>query len=172
VGRDPGPSRVAAHGPSFAPERWEEQSGYSPSTIAAEIAGLVAAAEIANHNHDDASASLWLGVADDYQRSIKDWTVTTNGPLGTGRYFIRLSKTGDPNAAITHNVGNGGPARLRAGRLNTDGRRPNWSCCQSGRSWIVPSRDVSVALGSRVRRARTVLAWRPRDFAFQRSRSL
>jgi C-terminal binding-module, SLH-like, of glucodextranase/Glycosyl hydrolases family 15/Glucodextranase, domain B len=34
--------------------------------------------------------------------------VTTNGPLAP-RYFIRLSKTGDPNAAITYNVGNGGP---------------------------------------------------------------
>src|SRR5262249_38603308 len=32
-----------------------------------------------------------------------------NGPLGSGRYFIRLSKTGDPNAAISYNVGNGGP---------------------------------------------------------------
>ena len=32
------------HGPSFGPERWEEQSGFSPSTIAAEIAGLIAAA--------------------------------------------------------------------------------------------------------------------------------
>ena len=31
-----------------APERWEEQGGYSPSTIAAEIAGLVAAADIAD----------------------------------------------------------------------------------------------------------------------------
>ncbi len=30
---------VVAHGPSFGSERWEEQSGYSPSTIAAEIAG-------------------------------------------------------------------------------------------------------------------------------------
>jgi hypothetical protein len=34
--------------------------------------------------------------------------VTTNGPLAP-RYFIRLSKTGDPNAAISYNVGNGGP---------------------------------------------------------------
>ena len=34
--------------------------------------------------------------------------MTTNGPLAP-RYFIRLSKTGDPNAAITYNVGNGGP---------------------------------------------------------------
>ena len=34
--------------------------------------------------------------------------MTTNGPLAP-RYFIRLSKTGDPNAAISYNVGNGGP---------------------------------------------------------------
>jgi glucoamylase len=104
----PAANFVAAHGPSFGPERWEEQGGYSPSTIAAEIAGLVAAAETAHHNHDDASAAVWLGVADDYQRSIKGWTVTTTGPLAP-RYFIRLSKTGDPNAAISYNVGNGGP---------------------------------------------------------------
>ncbi len=100
---------IVAHGPSFGPERWEEQGGYSPSTIAAEIAGLVAAADIAKHNGDTASAQLFLGVADDYQRSIKGWTVTTNGPLSTSPYFIRLSKTGDPNAAISYNVGNGGP---------------------------------------------------------------
>ena len=104
----PAANFVAAHGPSFGPERWEEQGGYSPSTIAAEIAGLVGAAEIARHNHDDASAAVWLGVADDYQRSIKGWTVTTTGPFAP-RYFIRLSKTGDPNAAISYNVGNGGP---------------------------------------------------------------
>jgi hypothetical protein len=40
---------------------------------------------------------------------VKSWTVTTNGPLATHPYFIRLSKTGDPNAAISYNVGNGGP---------------------------------------------------------------
>ena len=104
----PAANFVAAHGPSFGPERWEEQGGFSPSTIAAEIAGLVAAAELAHANHDDASAAVWLGVADDWQRSIKGWTVTTNGPLAP-RYFIRLSKTADPNAAISYNVGNGGP---------------------------------------------------------------
>ena len=50
-----------------------------------------------------------LGVADDWQRSVEGWTVTTNGPLATHPYFIRLSKTGDPNAAISYNLGNGGP---------------------------------------------------------------
>src|SRR5215218_6357348 len=99
---------VAARGPAFGVERWEEQSGFSTSTIAAEIAGLVAAAEIARANGDSASAAVWLGVADSWQRQVKGWTVTTSGALAP-RYFIRLSKTGDPNAAISYNVGNGGP---------------------------------------------------------------
>lgn len=100
---------VASHGPSFGPERWEEQGGYSPSTIAAEIAGLISAANIADINGDHVSARVFRGTADDWQRSIKGWTVTTNGPLASTPYFIRLSKTGDPNAAISYNVGNGGP---------------------------------------------------------------
>ena len=100
---------LIAHGPAFGPERWEEQSGFSPSTIAAEIAGLVAAAKIAKQHGARADARIWLATADQYQRSIKGWTVTTNGPLSSDPYFIRLSKTGDPNAAITYNVGNGGP---------------------------------------------------------------
>src|SRR5262249_45270937 len=104
----PAANFIVSHGPASGPERWEEQDGYSPSTIAAEIAGLVAGAALAKANGDTASANVWLGVADDWQRSIKGWTVTTNGPLAP-RYFIRLSKTGDPNAAISYNVGNGGP---------------------------------------------------------------
>ena len=105
----PAANYLAAHGPASGSERWEEQSGYSPSTIAAEIAGLVAAADLARVNGDPASAAVWLGVADDMQRSIKAWTVTTNGPLSADPYFIRLSKTGDPNAAISYGLGNGGP---------------------------------------------------------------
>lgn len=100
---------LAAHGPAFGSERWEEQGGYSPSTIAAEIAGLIAAADIADANGDAQSTWIFRGVADDYQRSVKGWTLTTNGPLSGSPYFTRLSKTGDPNAAITYNVGNGGP---------------------------------------------------------------
>jgi glucoamylase len=80
-----------SHGPSFGSERWEEQGGFSPSTIAAEIAGLVAAADIAQANGDRASARVYRGVADDFQRSVKGWTVTSNGPKSPDPYFIRLS---------------------------------------------------------------------------------
>ena len=58
----------------------------------------------------DADRSLlYLATADHFQRSIKGWTVTTTGPYASGRYFIRLATTGDPNAAIVYNLGNGGP---------------------------------------------------------------
>ena len=56
---------------------------------------------------DTAAARVYRSTADDFQRSVKGWTVTTNGPYATGRYFIRLSKTGDPNAAISYGLGNG-----------------------------------------------------------------
>jgi glucoamylase len=97
---------VVAHGPSDGSERWEEQSGYSPSTIAAEIAGLTAAAAIARVQGDIPHARLYQATADDYARNIESWTVTTSGPFAPS-YFIRVSKTGDPNAAISYSLGNG-----------------------------------------------------------------
>jgi glucan 1,4-alpha-glucosidase len=100
---------IVNNGPATGAERWEDQSGYSPSTIAAEIAGLVAAADIARKSHDYRSANLWQAVADQWRRSIREWTVTTNGPLAHHPYFIRLSKTGNANASVYYNVGNGGP---------------------------------------------------------------
>ncbi len=99
---------LVANGPSDGVERWEEQTGYSPSTIAAEIAGLTAASAIAASHGDTERANLYQATADDFQRNIKSWTVTTTGPYAP-RYFIRLSKTGDPNAAISYSLGNGGP---------------------------------------------------------------
>jgi glucoamylase len=105
----PAANYVASHGPAFGPERWEEQSGFSPSTISAEIAGLIAAAIVADKNGDHDSARVWRATADEFQRNLKKWTLTTNGPLSPHPYFIRLSKNGDPNEAVIYNVGNGGP---------------------------------------------------------------
>ena len=99
---------LVAHGPSDGNERWEEQTGYSPSTIAAEIAGLTAASVIATDHGDQMRSRLYQATADFFQRSIKSWDVTTTGP-DAPRYFVRLSKTGDPNAAISYGLGNGGP---------------------------------------------------------------
>jgi glucan 1,4-alpha-glucosidase len=45
---------IVKNGARTPQERWEEEAGFSPSTIAAEIAGLVCAAEIARRNGDEA----------------------------------------------------------------------------------------------------------------------
>ena len=98
---------IVNHGPAYGEERWEEHMGYSPSTIASEIAGLTAAAHLAQQAGDPTRARLYQATADDYQRNVKSWTVTDTGPYGDHRYFIRLSPTGDPNAAETYNLNNG-----------------------------------------------------------------
>src|SRR5260370_9039666 len=71
---------LVANGPSFGVERWEEQAGYSPSTIAAEIAALTAASVIARTHGDTARPQLYQATADDFHRIIKTSTVTTTTP--------------------------------------------------------------------------------------------
>lgn len=79
-------------------ERWEEQPGFSPSTMASIIAGLVTAAEIAQQVGDEESMSNYLKVADEYETSIEAFTFTTQGKLNhNGRYFLRISENQNPN---------------------------------------------------------------------------
>ena len=89
--------------------------------------GLVAAAESPSQRRRRFGACAWA------------WPTTTSAPSRAGRsrrtgrcradpYFIRLSKTGDPNAAISYNVGNGGPTLdqrtvIDAGFLELPARR-------------------------------------------------
>ena len=89
-------------------ERWENQAGYSPATIAAEIAGLVCAASIAQQNGDGADATKYLQTADAWRANLNAWTLTTTGPYGSA-YYLRLTKDGNPNAATTYSVGDSGP---------------------------------------------------------------
>ncbi len=100
---------LVAHGPSDGVERWEEQSGYSPSTIAAEIAGLTAAANIAAMHGDAARSRVYQATADDFARNIKSWTVTDSGPYTSiaPSYFIRIAKNADPNSGDSVDLGNG-----------------------------------------------------------------
>jgi len=88
---------IVRKGPATPQERWEEEAGYSPSTIAAEIAGLVCAAEIAHHNLDEASAKIYLTTADEWARKVDTWTATTSGVYGDKNYYLRISDDDDPN---------------------------------------------------------------------------
>ena len=105
----PAADYIVANGPATPQERWENQGGYSPATIASEIAGLVCAADIARANSDMGSSNRYLRVADDWQQSVEKWTVTTNGPLASYPYYLRITKDGNPNAGTTYNIGDSGP---------------------------------------------------------------
>lgn len=98
---------IVKNGPSTPQERWEEESGYSPSTIAAEIAGLVCAAEIAKRNGDTASAELYLKTADEWEANLEKWTVTKTGPHSKEPYYIRIAQNGKPDAGEKIELNNG-----------------------------------------------------------------
>jgi glucoamylase len=95
------------NGPASPQERWEEQSGYSPSTIAAEISGLICAARIAQLNQDNASRTQWLTTADEWAGKLESWTVTSTGKYAD-RYYLRLSQHGQPDAGEKIEIANKG----------------------------------------------------------------
>ena len=88
---------LLAAGPRTDQDRWEESAGYSPSSIAAEIAGLVAAARIAQDNGDMTSAGRYLAAADYWQENVEAWTSTATGRFGS-RYYIRINPAAMSNA--------------------------------------------------------------------------
>ena len=101
---------ILENGPETEQERWENQGGYSPATIASEIAGLVTGAKIARANGDTRTAETWEATADAWQAKVDDWTFTTTGPYGGGSYYLRLTKDGNPNAGTTYDLsGDSGP---------------------------------------------------------------
>ena len=89
------------HGPVTAQERWEENSGYSPSTLATIIAGLVCAAEFARGRKDNRAMDFLLDYADWLSAHLEAWTVTSRGELVNGkpRHYIRITPA-DPKHAV------------------------------------------------------------------------
>lgn len=120
---------LVRNGPATQQERWEEASGYSPSTLAATIAGLICAACFARKRGDEATARFLEEYADFIERRIERWTVTTDGVLfpGIRRHYIRILPTrfGDPRPSEDPN----------AGVLGIANRAP-------GSQWEFPAKDV------------------------------
>jgi glucoamylase len=80
-------------------ERWEENSGYSPSTLAAVIGGLICAAEIARDHQSSEMGQFLEEYADWIELHLEDWTVTNDGILhpDVKRHYMRVRppETGD-----------------------------------------------------------------------------
>ncbi|MFW6320213.1 MAG: glycoside hydrolase family 15 protein [Halohasta sp.] len=102
---------VARNGPATAQERWEEEAGYSPSSIAAEIAGLVCAADLAIEEGEDGDALPWLALADEWAERVEEWCATETGTeLHTHTpYYVRVTRDGNPEAGHLRTLANAGP---------------------------------------------------------------
>jgi glucoamylase len=77
--------RAAAFLVRYAPvtqqERWEENAGYSPSTLAAVISGLICAADLARFHGSSELATFLESYADWIEHHLDEWTTTTQGIL-------------------------------------------------------------------------------------------
>ena len=100
------------NGPISPQDRWEENSGISPFTLAIEIVALIAAGEFLSAGERDFVFSL----ADYWNERIEDWTYVSGGPFasqyGVDGYYVRI-----------------GPAAVQGGlcgRVNVANRR-GWS---------------------------------------------
>jgi glucoamylase len=91
---------LVRHGPLTPQERWEEVSGYSPSTLASNISALICAACFARERGDQATAAYLEEYADFLEYHIESWTVTTEGTLLSGmtRHYLRIT----PERADNH----------------------------------------------------------------------
>jgi glucoamylase len=100
---------VADNGPDTGQERWENQGGWSPNSIAAQIAGLVCAADIARRNGDPARAARYEQKADLWERNVERWTATTNGPYDPKPYYVRVTKDGNADDGSSYSLGDNFP---------------------------------------------------------------
>ncbi len=110
----PAADYIVKYGPKTPQERWEETGGYSPATLAAEIAALVAAGDMAEQVGDP-SAATYRDTARAWVQQLEGWTYTHDGPLAGEEYFLRISPGG--NADVQDYVtisGSGGTVDQRA----------------------------------------------------------
>src|SRR5207237_8139291 len=88
---------LARNGPVTQQDRWEEQAGYSPFTLAVEIAALLAAADFAAEAHEDSIAVYLRETADTWNANIERWTYVGDTDLAracavAGEY-VRVSRS-------------------------------------------------------------------------------
>jgi glucoamylase len=107
---------LARSGPVSPQDRWEEDPGYTPFTVAAEIAALLAAAELADLNHESSIAAYLRETADVWNTSIDRWMYMCATDwcrkFNVEGYYVRiapkLTGAGDPRGQLDVHVKNVG----------------------------------------------------------------
>jgi glucoamylase len=86
---------LARNGPVTPQDRWEEDPGYSPFTVGAEIAALLAAADLADLNHEASIATYLCEIADVWNTSIDRWMYASGTDwcrkFDVEGYYVRMA---------------------------------------------------------------------------------
>ncbi len=94
---------IVANGPVTQQDRWEEDGGYSPFTLAAEVAALLVAADLAEMMGQPKPAEFLRQMADTWNDNIERWTYAVNSDLarqvGVEGYYVRITPADGDGAA-------------------------------------------------------------------------
>ena len=91
-------------GPVTQQDRWEEDPGYSPFTLAVEISALLAGADVADVAGETRIARHLRETADQWNASIERWLYVTDTDLarqvGVDGYYVRIAPEDTEAASI------------------------------------------------------------------------
>lgn len=94
---------LARNGPVSPQDRWEEQPGYAPFTIATEVAALLVAADAADAESHPTAADYLRETADAWNASIERWLYVSGTELadqhGVDGYYVRVAQPDRADAA-------------------------------------------------------------------------
>ena len=94
---------IVRNGPVTQQDRWEEDAGYSPFTLAAEVSALLAAADIADLTGHSTQAQSMRDTADAWNDNIERWVYASGGDLaqqlGISGYYVRIAPPDTDGAA-------------------------------------------------------------------------
>jgi glucoamylase len=86
---------LVQNGPATEQDRWEETAGYSPFTLASEVAALLAAADFADEAGEKPVARYLRETADLWNANIERWTYAQDTELarqtGVAGYYVRIA---------------------------------------------------------------------------------
>ena len=86
---------IVCNGPVTQQDRWEEDAGYSPFTLAVEISGLLAAADLADAVGEKSTAAFLRETADCWNDNVEDWTYAKGTDLSrqleVEGYYVRIA---------------------------------------------------------------------------------
>ncbi len=102
---------IARNGPLTQQDRWEENGGYTPFSLATQIAALLVAADFCDDHGESSEAAFLRETADAWNASIERWIYAKDFPLaqalGVDGYYVRVA-----------------PAELQDGFSSVGGRVP------------------------------------------------